>query len=48
VSDSHGIPTVRLHGTAERRASELGVTKIHVSLTHSRDSAAAVVVLSSD
>jgi holo-[acyl-carrier protein] synthase len=48
VSDQHGIPTIRLHGTAHRRAREMGVTRIHVSLTHSRDSAAAVVVLSSD
>jgi holo-[acyl-carrier protein] synthase len=48
VSDSHGIPAVKLHGTAHRRARELGVTRIHVSLTHSRDTAAAVVVLSRD
>ena len=48
VSDSHGIPAIKLHGTADRRAREMGVTRIHVSLTHSRDSAAAVVVLSSD
>ena len=48
VSDSHGIPAIKLHGTAHRRAREMGVTRIHVSLTHSRDSAAAVVVLSRD
>src|SRR3954465_1011745 len=44
VSDSRGIPSIRLHGTAEKRATELGVTRIHVSLTHTRDTAGAVVV----
>lgn len=48
VSDSHGIPSVKLHGNAHRRAREMGVGRIHVSLTHSRTTAAAVVVLSSD
>jgi holo-[acyl-carrier protein] synthase len=47
VSDSHGIPSIKLHGTAELRARELGVERIHVSLTHTRDTAGAVVVLSS-
>lgn len=48
VSDSHGIPSIKLHGTAELRARELGVTRVHVSLTHTRDTAGAVVVLSRD
>lgn len=48
VSDSHGIPSIKLHGTAERRARELGVTRVHVSLTHTRETAGAVVVLSAD
>jgi holo-[acyl-carrier protein] synthase len=48
VSDSHGIPSIKLHGTAHRRAREMGVARVHVSLTHSRESAGAVVVLSSD
>jgi holo-[acyl-carrier protein] synthase len=34
-------PTVRLTGRAERRSRELGVS-VHVSLTHSREAAAAV------
>lgn len=46
VSDSQGIPSIKLHGAADRRARELGVTHVHVSLTHTRDTAAAVVVLS--
>ncbi|HET9425909.1 MAG TPA: holo-ACP synthase [Gemmatimonadaceae bacterium] len=48
VSDSHGIPSIKLHGAAHRRARELGVKRVHVSLTHTRDTAGAVVVLSSD
>lgn len=48
VSDSHGIPSIKLHGTAEERARELGVARVHVSLTHTRDTAGAVVILSSD
>lgn len=45
VSDERGIPSLRFHGPAEERARELSVATIHVSLTHSRDTAAAVVVL---
>jgi holo-[acyl-carrier protein] synthase len=48
VSDARGIPSIRLHGAAEDRARELGVTRIHVSLTHTHTTAAAVVVLSAD
>ena len=48
VSDARGIPSIKLHGTAHRRARELGVTRVYVSLTHTRDTAGAVVVLSSD
>jgi holo-[acyl-carrier protein] synthase len=48
VSDRNGIPSIKLHGIAHRRARELGVTRILVSLTHTRDTAGAVVVLSSD
>jgi holo-[acyl-carrier protein] synthase len=36
-------PSLRLHGSAERTAAERGV-ELDVSLTHSRDFAAAVVV----
>jgi holo-[acyl-carrier protein] synthase len=38
-------PTLALHGRAAERATELGVTSIWVSLTHSATSAGAVVVL---
>ncbi len=40
-----GAPAVRLHQEAERRAGELGVRQVHVSITHDRAYAAAVAVL---
>jgi holo-[acyl-carrier protein] synthase len=43
--DPDGRPRLRLHGRAEARAAELGVRRIHVTLTHTHSTAAAVVVL---
>jgi len=40
-----GSPSLLLHGGAARRAVELVVTRLHLSLTHTANSAAAVVVL---
>jgi holo-[acyl-carrier protein] synthase len=40
-----GSPSLLLHGGAARRAAELAVLGVHLSLTHTRASAAAVVVL---
>lgn len=40
-----GSPSMVLHGGAAKRAAELGVTRVHLSLTHSASSAAAFVVL---
>jgi holo-[acyl-carrier protein] synthase len=40
-----GSPSLRLHGAAARRAAELGVSRVHLSLTHTASSAAAVVIL---
>lgn len=40
-----GAPSLVLHGQAERRCLELGGTRVHVSLSHSRRSAVALVVL---
>jgi holo-[acyl-carrier protein] synthase len=48
VSGWDGRPTFELHGRAQQRAAELGVTSVHVSLTHSETAAAAVVILESD
>jgi len=40
-----GRPLLLLHGRAAKRAAELGVSVIHVTLTHSDKVAGAVVVL---
>lgn len=40
-----GQPMLVLHAGAAARLAELGATTAHVSLTHGRDTAAAVVIL---
>ncbi len=40
-----GTPRMRLGGCARERGRALGVTNCHVSLTHEREHAAALVVL---
>jgi holo-[acyl-carrier protein] synthase len=44
-ADSLGKPVLRLIGPALDRARTLGATRWHLSLTHGRDVAAAVVIL---
>ena len=39
-----GRPTLRLHGQAERLAAEMGVTGIHLSVTHTAKDALAYVI----
>jgi holo-[acyl-carrier protein] synthase len=48
LSRADGGPLLRLHGRAERRAAELGVTRILLTISHSERSAVAVVVLERD
>jgi holo-[acyl-carrier protein] synthase len=45
VNGWDGAPTVLLQGVAAERAEEMGVTSVFVSLTHTRATAGAVVVL---
>ena len=45
--DADGRPHLRLHGRARAAAERFGVTAIHVSITHERAHAAAVVILES-
>lgn len=35
LNDASGVPTVRLHGEAKAKASERGVSKVLISLSHS-------------
>jgi len=45
VSLPSGAPALRLHGKALEIADGLGVQRMHLSLTHGRDIAAATVIL---
>jgi holo-[acyl-carrier protein] synthase len=44
-SRDDGAPELRLHAKAAERFAELGGASIHVSLTHSRTTAVAVVIV---
>ena len=35
VNDESGVPTVRLHGEAKSKATEKGISKVLISLSHS-------------
>ena len=45
VSAPSGAPSLRLAGRAAEVAAERGVSRIHLSITHTHDTAAAFVVL---
>ena len=44
VRTASGKPEVRLSGRMQRRAERLGVTRVIVSISHSRDNAVAVAL----
>lgn len=46
--EATGQPRLVLHGRAAERAAELGVVRIHLTMTHSHETAAAVVILERD
>ena len=45
VSEESGKPALVLHGQAQVRAEGMGVRGVHLSISHGRDNAVAVVVL---
>jgi holo-[acyl-carrier protein] synthase len=47
VIRGRGAPTIALHGRYAERGRQLGVTRIHVSLTHGEQSAIAFAVAES-
>lgn len=47
VVRGRGAPTIALHGLYARRAAHLGVDRIHISLTHGRDTAIAFAIAES-
>ena len=44
LSNSNGQPVVHLHGKAQRRAEEIGLKGLSISLSHSREYAVASVI----
>ena len=48
VRAEDGRPTLRLHGKAAATARSVGATRLHLALTHTRDTAVAQVVLEDD
>ena len=47
VVRDRGAPTIALHGRYAERGAALGVERIHISLTHGRDSAIAFAIAES-
>jgi len=45
INNHNGRPDMHLHGTALARFSDLGGRRVHLSLTHERDNAVAVVII---
>src|SRR2546428_13408133 len=48
IRSPDGRPDVALRGLAERRAKELRVTRVLLSLSHTHEAAVAIAVLSTD
>lgn len=44
IQGAHGGPAIALHGAAQQAADRLGVSRLHLSLTHQGDAASAVVI----
>ncbi len=45
LTSPSGAPSVKLYGAMAKLAAELNVSKVHLSISHERDYATAVVVL---
>lgn len=45
LPDSHGKPVITLYAATAETAARLGIGRIHVSITHEKNLAAAVVLL---
>ena len=45
VSDSEGVPSLKITNEAARLMNRLGATDVHVSISHTKDHAVAQVVL---
>ena len=47
VNDSRGGPSFELSGSAAKRAEAIGATKFHISISHEREYACAMVIMES-
>jgi holo-[acyl-carrier protein] synthase len=47
INQHNGRPEIRLEGTARAALEKRGANRVHLSLTHERDNAIAMVVLES-
>ncbi|HTH38104.1 MAG TPA: holo-ACP synthase [Pyrinomonadaceae bacterium] len=45
VSDSEGVPSLKITNEAARLMNELGATDVHLSISHTKDHAVAQVIL---
>ena len=45
VNDSNGKPQLKLSGSAEEKLQESGARKIHISLSHEKKNAIAMIIL---
>jgi len=45
INKTNGKPEMKLHGTALKAMEKSGADRVHISLTHERDNAVAMVVL---
>jgi len=44
-NDEHGAPSVRVERAVELKIKELGVDKIHISISHTKEHAVAQIIL---
>lgn len=48
IADENGQPRFTVHGSVEHRANQLGVTGVHLSLSHDAGLATAIVIAEGD
>jgi holo-[acyl-carrier protein] synthase len=47
LNEANGKPFIRLSGVTEKQLSEMGIKKIHVSISHLKTMATAIVIIES-
>ena len=44
LSNSNGVPLIQLHGRAQEKAKEIGITEFSITMSHSKQHAIAFVI----